>query len=753
MPKVPVYDGFQATPNALPQVRLGVPEMPDIAGRQAQQVGQGLAAAGGKLGDIALSLQEQANETRIRDAEDRLRESYLQLKHDKDAGFLHVKGINALERPDQKSLADEYADTLAKRRDEIMQSLGNDAQRGRFAAEAQKLLTTMRGEAWEHTAKEYAAYALSSEDSRHQTALRELALGYNNPQAVDGVLQRVEDAAFRSARLRGVSAQGEIDKRRSEAVKTVVLAALENGDAGYAAALFEKHRKGMNADDMATLAGRVNNAVDTYLGTAVGQQVVDAAWAEGTPTVIKQALNIMWGRESGNRQFDSKGRLIVSSAGAVGVGQFMEDTARITARKHGIEWSPEKLRSSEAYNRQLSILHFQDLVKEFGGDIRKAAAAYNCGGKWVHEAAARAVRAKPGTLEYDWFWQLNNDGRKPENKKQTKEYVEHLTQGLARGAGVPAKPTQLDVERAIQNTPALAGRPNAMKTALETGRHSLKLQEDAQKQREAEAEARALREGAQVGHNFSALPEATRAALTPEGQKRVRDTLASLAKGPMVDDPLEYQRAISNPHRLAAMSDDAFFSYKSTYFSQDTGKELDRLRARQQGKAATGASGGSAVGEINRTAMDRAMAGVFQVLGIGGKPRNEFEEARLGAIRRAVDKSVLAAQAEAGKKFNDAETIAHVDTLVRQQAQAADGGGLGGWFKGLFFVPNPEHAFKVRGVGQIPPEELDTVKKALAAQGVRKPSETMLLEAWYEWRMLGAGSKKGGKNAATGVKQ
>ena len=38
MPTVPTYDNFQATPNTLPQARIGMPEIPDVAGQQAQQL-------------------------------------------------------------------------------------------------------------------------------------------------------------------------------------------------------------------------------------------------------------------------------------------------------------------------------------------------------------------------------------------------------------------------------------------------------------------------------------------------------------------------------------------------------------------------------------------------------------------------------------------------------------------------------------------------------------------------------------------
>ena len=50
MPRVPTYDSFQATPNTLPQTRMTMPEMPDVAGQQAQQMGRAMMAGGQQIG-------------------------------------------------------------------------------------------------------------------------------------------------------------------------------------------------------------------------------------------------------------------------------------------------------------------------------------------------------------------------------------------------------------------------------------------------------------------------------------------------------------------------------------------------------------------------------------------------------------------------------------------------------------------------------------------------------------------------------
>lgn len=67
----------------------------------------------------------------------------------------------------------------------------------------------------------------------------------------------------------------------------------------------------------------------------------------------------------------------VSSAGAIGPGQFMPETAQDMAREMGVSLT-DVLRDP-ATNLKASALYLADLLREFHGDYTKAVAAYNAG--------------------------------------------------------------------------------------------------------------------------------------------------------------------------------------------------------------------------------------------------------------------------------------------------------------------------------------------------------------------------------------
>ena len=98
-----------------------------------------------------------------------------------------------------------------------------------------------------------------------------------------------------------------------------------------------------------------------------------------TPTVTGPAspddtFRRMQQIESGNRDFDAQGRPIRSPAGAMYRNQVMP----ATARDPGFGVMPARDNSPEEFNRVGQEL-FGALVKQFGGDTQKAAAAYNAG--------------------------------------------------------------------------------------------------------------------------------------------------------------------------------------------------------------------------------------------------------------------------------------------------------------------------------------------------------------------------------------
>jgi hypothetical protein len=168
--------------------------------------------------------------------------------------------------------------------------------------------------------------------------------------------------------------------------------------------------------ELADKAARPADAV--YAAGRVGQEGVtpsDNSTPETGPidpsdpdAVYNKMLHI----ESGNRQRDASGKVIISPAGAIGAGQIMPGTGPLAAKLAGVPWSLSRLSNDEAYNRQLSRALYDSLLKTFNGDTLKAAAAYNSNPAAVN----RAIRVAGPTG--DWTSHLPTE---------TKNYVANIS--------------------------------------------------------------------------------------------------------------------------------------------------------------------------------------------------------------------------------------------------------------------------------------------------------------------------------------
>lgn len=69
----------------------------------------------------------------------------------------------------------------------------------------------------------------------------------------------------------------------------------------------------------------------------------------------------------------------VSEKGAAGKYQLLPATARQEANRLGIEFDPEKLKTDDAYAKQLAQSHMEGLIRKYDGDKLLAVTAYNAG--------------------------------------------------------------------------------------------------------------------------------------------------------------------------------------------------------------------------------------------------------------------------------------------------------------------------------------------------------------------------------------
>lgn len=724
MPRVPTYDALQVGANVLPAARVSAPQLPDFAGQQAQQFSQATGNLAASTGRIAADMTQQANQLRIDDALNQAKEAALKLTFDKDEGFSGLAGINALERPDGKPLADEYGGRLQSRLDEIAGTLGNDAQRRAFAQQAGGILANFRGQAIKHEASEYKTYALSVTEGIQATAMRDIAMNWNNPDAINAAVHRVQAQVYRQAQLSGMSAEWqEMQSRKltSVAHKTALVAALQNNDPAYAGAYLTRYASQMDADDILAVRGTITKEMDSRTGLAAATDAMRKHPIATSDT--ERAFNILLGTESGNRQFDADGNPLTSSAGAVGIAQVMPETAKAAAKRAGMAWDEDRYQNDPDYNRALGLSEFQYQLQSFGGDLAKAYAAYNAGPGWVKKAEAAAAKAEPGTQEADWLWQLNNDGRSAENRKQTQDYVAKNMRQFNAGQGQAKRPTLAQVEADLQNDPRLAGNPERLKIARVEAERQYKVQTEAIKAAGEESVATALRGLYENGGSFSELPVSIRASIPPDQLTTVMNAAERIAKGDDTTSLWLYNRLTNSPDDLAAMSDDQFYALRISLSEADF-KHFSQERAKRTG-AAPGANG---PGDLNSQAIKSGLDTRLNMMGEDPTPKDKSSEAeRVGAMRKFIDGYFIAAQREAGKKFNDAEVEQHLDALFMRNATVR------AWFS---WLPGMDGTSSVpilsMSAGDIPSAEKDAIKAAFKRAGIDKPNDAQILDLYWQ---------------------
>jgi hypothetical protein len=162
-----------------------------------------------------MDMQTQANQLRVDDALNQAKEESFRLSYDKEAGFLNVRGKDAVERASGKPLADEYAETYKTHLTKISAGLGNDAQRQAFSRQANDMATSLYGSALKHEADQGRVWSDSVDESSIKLKLGDVGTNFNDPAKVDlainggkdaqgqpvrGVKQHVQDMAARNGK-------------------------------------------------------------------------------------------------------------------------------------------------------------------------------------------------------------------------------------------------------------------------------------------------------------------------------------------------------------------------------------------------------------------------------------------------------------------------------------------------------------------------------------------------------------------------
>ena len=258
MPTVPSYDNFQASPGALPQVRMSTPTMPNVAGVPAKEIGQGLQQVGQSMSREALQAIEEANTLRAEDAYNRLRQKQIDLAYGEERGAFRVEGANVLDRKSKMSFADEYIAEFDKAGSEIAATLTNDEQRKRFNHRAQASRLEFGAQLQRHQAEQVDRWRTGVMRDTVETETRVAMKNPYDVEAIGASVERVRLAVGAEAARNGIPADEAIAKAVGGIHAGVIATALNDDKLDYARQYLKEFGDEIDPKDRMTMTAKLD---------------------------------------------------------------------------------------------------------------------------------------------------------------------------------------------------------------------------------------------------------------------------------------------------------------------------------------------------------------------------------------------------------------------------------------------------------------------------------------------------------------
>lgn len=684
----------------------------DTGAQTLMRFGSQLGRAGDVAGAIALDVQTQTNALLADNAVNKAKEVALRLAYDKEAGFNSLKGFDALNRPEGKPLADEFAERFDETVKTISAELKNDAQRQAFAQQALGIRTSLYSQAIQHETQEFRTYNLSTQEGTIKTETTAIGMNYRDPDQVNTSVSRIKGAVAETGFALGKSVTWVEAAQRdavSRAHSTALTAALEDGNVVFADAYMTAHKDEMTADDVLRVRGVITKELDGRIALAAAREAVDGLSADFAPTDMDRALGVIKQLETGSGSgFKADGSMVEGPRTKYGTAKGPMQVLDGTNKDPGFGVKPAK-DDSAAERTRVGRDYFQAMVKRYGGDLPLAMAAYNWGPGNLDDAI-KAAKKGGGT----WL------DRAPQ---ETKAYVRDGMAAYGGGGGAPAKPSLADALQRVENDPRVANSPSRLADARREVKARFEAMEAGLKDREEAALATALRQVEANGGNYMQLPVSLRQAIPADKLDTVMNFADKVRGGNTVTNLAVYQK-LTDDQALKGLTDNQFFALRTELSPSDF-----QHFAEQRQKLARPAAG-AGPGDLNTPAVNMVVQTRLQTLGIDPTPKESDKAgmARVGQINRYVREQVLVAQSQSGKKFNDAETEAFIDGLFNKSLT----------FRQMVFGFDKERSVRMleMTVKDIPPDDLSGIKDQFKKRGITEPSDSDLLGAYWRTKSL-----------------
>ena len=243
MPTVPILRGPQVAPTVQGVTPLRQPDIQNAGPQQMQQFGQALAGAGSQAAGIIERELQRQNDDMVQAAMNDAVLARTQHTVDPQAGFMTVRGSDAMALHEGKGLDVVYADRLRADFDAIGQRLTNPAQRRAFRVQTDQMLGAFREKVLSHAGSEAQRFRIDTQTGTVATAQKAMALQWADPDMVAQGQQAIKAATMELGRLQGWSREqttSAMVEALSPGHAAVISGALQSGNVEYARAYADR---------------------------------------------------------------------------------------------------------------------------------------------------------------------------------------------------------------------------------------------------------------------------------------------------------------------------------------------------------------------------------------------------------------------------------------------------------------------------------------------------------------------------------
>jgi soluble lytic murein transglycosylase-like protein len=371
--------------------------------------------------------------------------------YDPQAGAVSKKGADAFDLP--KKLPEDF--------DKFAGQLGQEVSSPRQKQALQELITSRRAQIGDFAARHSTQqrqvynegqYNADIDSSLNRAAMLASAGDFATAKAETGLAQTRTVGYLRSLGKSEEEISVAVRNVSSKANVTAINMLLEKDKPLEADKYLKDNAAGMNVEDLLRAQAAVGKSVDARVGLVTATEIVQGSVIPAVqPTDSARLVNLVMGAESGGKRFGPDGKtLLTSPKGAKGEMQVMDGTNK----NPGYGVTPAKDDSPDERAR-VGREYLGAMVKEFGGDVPKALAAYNAGPGAVQKAMEAAAKGRSGSG--DWLSYM------PE---ETKAYVGKITNEYSKGAGAPQLPSLQDLHAQVRAKVSMDS-PQRYKTAID----------------------------------------------------------------------------------------------------------------------------------------------------------------------------------------------------------------------------------------------------------------------------------------------